>query len=407
MAKLFGITGLVVGKLGGAVYAVRNGVQIARVYNPSPAQPKTEKQVEAQAKLKLLSQLAASIAPVIAIARKGIVSGRNQFTQRNYEFTSYGGNAASIPMGDILLTASNAGFPAFRVNRSSGEYIRVSLLENVSTMWDRVVYVVLKKTSSQQIMPATSLLVSDAGADGMFKADLPYVEGDISVHVYGIRLNTASSRVMFGNLIAPTAEEVAKLITSRTYNESDFSLSETRGVYMSSIENTAEPTGTSTVTIAANAIDVDTAQAAGGTITGQGVYAIGSSVTLTATPDEGYTFVGWRESGSTTIVSTSATYTFSVNGSRSLQAVFQSEVSAQHTINVARATGSDAATTSGAGQYAEGAQVTLNVSGFGGEWDGWYSDAAHTQRLSTERPYTFTMGNANRTIYYYIITNDE
>ena len=73
-----------------------------------------------------------------------------------------------------------------------------------------------------------------------------------------------------------------------------------------------EPT---TYTITA---DVDPAGA--GTVSGGGTYADGDTVTLTATPNSGYRFVGWMESGTT--MSTNTNYTFVANSNRSLTAQF-------------------------------------------------------------------------------------
>lgn len=58
----------------------------------------------------------------------------------------------------------------------------------------------------------------------------------------------------------------------------------------------------------------------GGTITGSSTYTQGTTCTLTATPNSGYTFVNWTESGET--VSTDATYSFEVTGVRNLVANF-------------------------------------------------------------------------------------
>lgn len=58
-------------------------------------------------------------------------------------------------------------------------------------------------------------------------------------------------------------------------------------------------------------------------ITGTGTYQQGESVTVTASPDDGYKFVKWTEGGQT--VSESASYTFTVSGDRALVAVFEAE----------------------------------------------------------------------------------
>ena len=65
----------------------------------------------------------------------------------------------------------------------------------------------------------------------------------------------------------------------------------------------------------------------GGSVSGGGTYQTGTECTLTATPNEGYTFVCWMEYGYVATVSTEPTYSFMVNRSRNLRAVFCNYVS--------------------------------------------------------------------------------
>lgn len=67
-------------------------------------------------------------------------------------------------------------------------------------------------------------------------------------------------------------------------------------------------------------ISADASPAEGGSVSGGGSYKKGTSVTLTATNNPGYRFVGWVESGTT--VSTNPNYTFVANSNRSLTAQF-------------------------------------------------------------------------------------
>ena len=68
------------------------------------------------------------------------------------------------------------------------------------------------------------------------------------------------------------------------------------------------------ITVAAN-------PTAGGSVTGAGTYNHFETCTLTATENEGYTFINWTKNGE--VVSTSASYCFTVNGAGNYVANFQ------------------------------------------------------------------------------------
>lgn len=68
------------------------------------------------------------------------------------------------------------------------------------------------------------------------------------------------------------------------------------------------------------AVAVSANPAIGGTVTGSGSFASGTPVTVTATPNVGYTFTNWTEAGN--LQSTSANYTFNITGNRNLVANF-------------------------------------------------------------------------------------
>ena len=61
-----------------------------------------------------------------------------------------------------------------------------------------------------------------------------------------------------------------------------------------------------------------------GTVSGSGEYVINQTCTLTATPNEGHNFAYWMENGG--VVSTEASYSFTVAGPRDLVAVFTAHV---------------------------------------------------------------------------------
>ncbi len=94
--------------------------------------------------------------------------------------------------------------------------------------------------------------------------------------------------------------------------------------------------------------------AAGGTTSGGGVYADGTSITVSAVPNAGYIFKRWRVGG--TNVSSSANYTFTVTSDRALTATFVPAA----TINTASAP-ANAGTTSGGGLFEDGDNVTVEA----------------------------------------------
>jgi len=91
------------------------------------------------------------------------------------------------------------------------------------------------------------------------------------------------------------------------------------GWYFDGLGNThgfaynATPGGKCTLTVTAS-------PSGGGTVSGGGTFAPGSSQTVKATANSGYRFTNWTENGS--VVSSAASYTFTLNGNQSLVANF-------------------------------------------------------------------------------------
>ena len=135
-------------------------------------------------------------------------------------------------------------------------------------------------------------------------------------------------------------------------------------------------------------ITTSSSPSAGGTTTGGGTYASGSSCTVTATPASGYAFKNWTSGGS--VVSNNATYTFTVNSSRSLTANFVRRYTITATANP-----SNSGTVSGAGTFNSGATCTLTATPASGyTFTNWKNGSTV---VSTNSTYSFTV-NANRTL---------
>jgi len=133
---------------------------------------------------------------------------------------------------------------------------------------------------------------------------------------------------------------------------------------------------------------------AGGTTIGAGSYDQGTSVTVSARVNPGYTFVDWTENG--VRVSTSSNIQFILNANRNFVANFRAIPSSQFAVLL---TSSPAAggTTDGEGPYPSGTSVTVSaVANTGYNFTNW-TDLASGAVLSTSPNYTFAL-TANRNL---------
>jgi hypothetical protein len=132
-------------------------------------------------------------------------------------------------------------------------------------------------------------------------------------------------------------------------------------------------------------IDAGVAPVGSGTVSGNGVYADGTGVTLTAVALPGYAFGNWTEGG--TVVSISPGYTFAAGADRTLVANF-SPVGAGVAVSTSSSPAS-AGSTSGDGVYALGSNATVSaVANPGYKFSKWLQGST---TVSSARNYTFTV----------------
>ncbi len=230
MAKVYGLNGYLRGKLGNTVFAIRNGEQMSRQYNPNPMNPKSAVQTANRAKLKLLSQLSAVMAPVIAIPRQGMLSPRNLFTQVNYPAATFTNETASINLTAVSISRGILALPELQVSRQDG-VLSVSLLSTFGVNVNRVVYAMFVKQNDGTLRYGSSQVVSAAGTSSNYNADFQVgATSNVVVYAYGVRDNTNAARIAFGNMQVLTAETVAKLVVARTLLETDITLTETKAI---------------------------------------------------------------------------------------------------------------------------------------------------------------------------------
>ena len=316
--KLNGIGGTGSGKLGAQVWSVNSGEQVVRQYQSKVTNPSTPAQVNQRARLKLMSQLAAALAPVIVIPKQGMVSARNRFISKNFDYVVATDGTAQVTYENLQLTTGNVGLPSISATRAEGATtISVSLSAAPASDISRVVYAMFKKTQGQ-LEYVASRVVTTRGEGNNFPASFPVSSGDIVLYVYGMKDLNSKASAKFANYNVASASDIARLVATRAIAVSDFSFTQTRGttIYSGETGTTEVPDGMARVFVTA---------AGPGTVTGAGTYAIGSTVFVQATPNEGAVFNGWRLQGLQTIVSNNERYEFTLTEQTDLIAMFSAE----------------------------------------------------------------------------------
>ena len=133
-------------------------------------------------------------------------------------------------------------------------------------------------------------------------------------------------------------------------------------------------------------ISVTANPAEGGTITGAGTYSHGQTCTLSATANEGYTFINWTRDGE--IVSMESVYSFTVVEGATFVANFEEIQVISYNIS-ASSNPSSGGSVTGAGNYMNGQTCTLTANANEGYSFGSWTENGET--ISTEAIYSFTV----------------
>ena len=380
------------GKVGNIVVTSRGGEVIAREYNPKVANPNTTSQQTTRSKFKLASQLSAALSTVIAIKKQGNVSARNQFVQENYDAISFSMGQASINLNVVQLTKSRKSFAGFNADRTGGTAIAVELNADSAAQLSRVVYVAYKKGADLNLEYFDSKVCNVAGADGKFADVLRYTADSVVLYAYGMKDIESGITTKFGNMQAPTAEDVANLLVSNTDNMQSVQLTKTAGLTMAEGENTGDSDDT-------EHLSVSLVISGNGSATGGGRFEAGQQATLRATPDAEASFVAWKaNNASGAVLSTANPYTFTVEDNVTICAVFEGGPTPQYNIALS-ADPANGGTVSGGGTKAEGSSCTVVATPAEGKvFDGWFENG---QLVSNSASYTFTVSGARTLVAHF------
>lgn len=324
MAIQTSLFGKVNGKIGSVIFSTSGGSIIAREYNPNVANPNTMAQVNQRARMKLMSQLSASLSTVIAMTKDGLVSKRNKFTKVNFPASYALNGVAQITYENVQITEGNSALPALFAQGAVSNNVMnigVALSANPSATINRVVYCLFKKSNEGKLEYISSQISTtrweEVGTNPFVAAFASLPVAEYVIFAYGMSDTSERASATYGNLNVVTASDLARLVATRAISFSDYQFTQTRAITIGSDGKAVEPEQPGKVRVYVTALGQ------GGTVSGGGSFDIGESVTVVAAPAIGFDFVRWAYNGTNETASTSASYTFTVNQQTDLVAIFE------------------------------------------------------------------------------------
>lgn len=315
--KLNGILGTGSGKLGTSVFTTVKGTQIVRQHQPVVTNPSTKLQVAQRSRFKLVSQIAASMADVIAIPRIGLTSSRNLFIKKNMPAVLGNVEGAQVSYEKLQLTNGTAALPDIIAIRDASN-LSLQLADNASKIVNRVIYCIFSKDSQNQLMLVNSAIVSEAGDNGDFLFEIDNIAGDLAIYAYGMKDTSASASATFGNYKVTNASDIATLVSNRSISAKDFIFTKTRGTTLFSGENQNVIVDENQVMVhlyvGANGQakvkigEENQVTVSGGTSFRKAVNK-GSKIVFDSFSDAGYIMGPWKNNSDGSIVSNSKLYT--------------------------------------------------------------------------------------------------
>lgn len=131
MAKLVGLIGTGSGRVGNMVLAKRDGLTIARAYQPQVANPSTAAQVVVRQKLKLASQVAAAMGKlgVVVAAANGYKNRRSDLVRALFERASSATTSGGVPYAVISSLGAIIKNPTLPVTKLINVSIGAELVD--------------------------------------------------------------------------------------------------------------------------------------------------------------------------------------------------------------------------------------------------------------------------------------
>lgn len=224
--------------MGSAVFRQAGGQTIAAQYQPVVKNPNSQGQQAQRAKFKLMSQLAAIMAPgfgtlgTIKRAGHASPSKRNAFTALNFGLvetvTNNEGVSAKIPLDQVKLTDSFRSLGTLAVGANTITERTVEA-RNLPAEVTSVKFVIIDVTNAATpVIRSIKLDQNDSGtASASFNTELP--NQAVTVLAYGIIPSSGSVQTSLDNIIASDNHE-AVIALAALENEGSVIDTETLGV---------------------------------------------------------------------------------------------------------------------------------------------------------------------------------
>lgn len=213
MAKMYGITGNLSGKMGSAVFRVRNGQQVVTQYNPVVANPNTKDQQGSRARFKLVSQLAAVFAPSIKSWGANIIKSQTEgvnaaFVKINYPLTSLdpdptAAEKATIDLASIQLTKSQRPYGTLVPSVNAGSCL-VTITSPGASNSGRKGKVALVGFGTMGVVKSPYVIsTNEVNFENNDQASIEYVDlpkGDYAVLSFGVDVINTAARLDLGQM---------------------------------------------------------------------------------------------------------------------------------------------------------------------------------------------------------------
>lgn len=230
MARLQGISGGLSGKTGSYTFRQSRGQTIVSQYQPMVKNPNSEGQQTQRAKFKLMSQLAAIMAPafgtmnVASKAGKLIPSQRNAFVKLNMPLVIVTSDnqevSAIIPMEKLQLTSSfreELGSPVLS-KQNNGIHVVIPVAEGSKTKNGKIALVgfgTMGVTKRASLVSMVDVPIKTNGTEKQLEYMFEDVKpGDYTVLAFGlIPTESSSIKVDLDNIHTPDDEDFISAVT--------------------------------------------------------------------------------------------------------------------------------------------------------------------------------------------------